>query len=138
MLIETANAQESIAAAIKNLETTSSRGGLGERPPKILTSPASPQGGNHAHKKILFFSFLAVPIPAAHTELVGAAIKKSATTSLRRGLGERLPQILTSPASPRGGNRAYKKILFFSFQQSSDSYSAHRIGRCRNQKIGWL
>jgi hypothetical protein len=33
MRTETANAQESVAAAIKNLETTSLRGGLGERPP---------------------------------------------------------------------------------------------------------
>jgi hypothetical protein len=76
MCIETANAQESVAAAIKNLEMTSSRGGLGEHPPQILTSLASPRGGNRAHKKILLFSFPAAPIPAAHIELVAAVIKK--------------------------------------------------------------
>jgi hypothetical protein len=54
-------------------------------------SPASPRGGNCVHKKILFFSFSAIPIPAARTKLVAAAIKKSATTSSRGGLGERPP-----------------------------------------------
>jgi hypothetical protein len=77
MCTETANAQELVGATIKKSATTSSRGGLGERPPQILTLPASPRGGNRAHKKILFFSFLAAPIPTAHTKLVGAAIKKS-------------------------------------------------------------
>jgi hypothetical protein len=108
---------------------TSSRRGLRERLPQILTSPASPRGGNRAHKKILFFPFPTAPIPTACTELVAAAIKKSATTSLRGGLGECPLQILTSPASPGGGNCAHKKILFFSLSCSSDSYS------CRNQKM---
>jgi hypothetical protein len=123
MCTEIANAQESVVAAIKNLATTSSRGGLGERPPKIPMSSASPRGRNREHKKILFFFFPAVSIPTARTELVAGAIKKSATRSSRGGLGERLPQILTSPASPQGRNRAHKKILFFFLPCSSDFYS---------------
>jgi hypothetical protein len=76
-----------------------------------------------ARTKRFFFFFPAVSIPTARTELVAGAIKKSATRSSRGGLGERLPQILTSPASPQGRNRAHKKILFFFLPCSSDFYS---------------
>jgi hypothetical protein len=56
MRTETANAQESVATAIKNLATTSLRGGLRERPPpEILKSPTSPRGGSRAYNKDSFF-----------------------------------------------------------------------------------
>jgi hypothetical protein len=45
---------ESLPAAIKKMGTTSSRGGLGERPLQVPTPPASGRGGNCAHKKIRF------------------------------------------------------------------------------------
>jgi hypothetical protein len=97
-------------------------------PPNLDVASLTTRWESRAQKDS-FFSFPAAPIPAACTKLVVAAIKKSATTSLRGGLGECPPQILTSPASLGGGNRAHKKILFFSLPCSSDSYS------CRNQKM---
>jgi hypothetical protein len=136
---ETANAQRLLMYRNRNKKSGDDNKKFGDDkferraqrapPPQILTSPASPRGGNRAHKNIPFFSFPAAPIPAACTELVAAAIKKSATTSLRGGLGEHPPQILTSPALPGGGNRVHKKIFFFPLPCSSDSYS------CRNQKM---
>jgi hypothetical protein len=78
MCTETANAQESIVAAIKNLATTSSRGGLGERPP---------------------------------------------------------PNPNVASLTSRYESRA-QKDSFSPLPCSSDSCSVHRIGSCRNQKIG--
>jgi hypothetical protein len=78
MCTETANAQESIVAAIKNLATTSLRGGLGERPP---------------------------------------------------------PNPNVASLTMRYESRA-QKDSFSLLPCSSDSCSMHKIGSCRNQKIG--
>jgi hypothetical protein len=66
-------------------------------------------------------------------ELVAAAIKNPATTSSRGGLRERPPppQCLRGVPAPGGGRGRPQRFFFFFLP-----CSAHRIGSCRNQKIG--
>jgi hypothetical protein len=59
MRIEIANAQELVTAAIKNLETTSLRGGLGERPPPNHdVASLTTRWESHAQKDFFFFPSL--------------------------------------------------------------------------------
>jgi hypothetical protein len=108
---------------------TSSRGGLRERPPPNLDIASLTTRWESRAQKDSFF-FLPYSSDSYSVHRIGSyRNQKIGDDKFERRPWRAPPQILTSPASPGGGNRAHKKILFFSLPCSSDSYS------CCNQKM---
>jgi hypothetical protein len=107
------NNQKSVA--IKNLEMTSSRGGLKEPPPPNLDVASLSTRWKSCAQKDSFF-FLPCSSDSCSVHRIGSCRnQKIGDDKFERRPWRAPPQILTSPASPGGGNRAYKKILFFPF-----------------------
>jgi hypothetical protein len=139
MCTETANAQESVAAAIKNLETTSSRGGLEVCPPPQNLDVASltTRWESCTQKDSFFF------LPCSSDSCSAHRIGRCHNQKIGDDKFERRPW-RAPPPNPNIASLTTRwesctqKDSFFFLPCSSDSYSTHKIGRCRNQKIGWL
>jgi hypothetical protein len=95
--------------------TTSSRGGLGEHPPPQNPNVASltTRWESRAQKYSFFFLPCSSDSYSAH-RIDSCRNQKNGDNKFKRRPWRAPPQILMSPASPRGGNRTHKKILFFS------------------------
>jgi hypothetical protein len=107
---------KSVAAAIKNLATTSSRGGLGKRSPKSRRHQPHDEVGIARTKRFIFFPCTS---DSYSTHKIGSCRNQKTGDDKFKRRPQRMPppQILTSPASRRGGNHTHKKIRFFSSLQ---------------------